>query len=288
MLHKTSKEDSSTLMAESYVLTDKSQGDVQYNCMITSMSAQAAEEKITALRGAILHKHFKFATLYISEAWEYELLCTNLTTTYPNLARDIERGFDAGVSAISCTFTSANNESVNKFAIYFHKIIKVEFRKGQYLGPFSRKQVEEVLGPFQSSPLSIIPKPHKPGKFRIVQNLSHPHSPLPSSAICLVNSAINSVLFPCTWGMFKSVYLLISRLSSGSQVTICDVREVYCTILIRPEQWPGIIVRFRDPNSFTINTMDCFGLGSGCRCYSIIGNTKTQIFRARGMGPILK
>ena len=49
-----------------------------------------------------------------------------------------------------------------------------EFEKGRYSGPFSRAEVENRFGPFQISPLSMVPRAGKPGKFRLAQNLSFP------------------------------------------------------------------------------------------------------------------
>ena len=36
-----------------------------------------------------------------------------------------------------------------------------EFKRGRYIGPCTCQEVESLIGPFQSSPLSLIPKPSK-------------------------------------------------------------------------------------------------------------------------------
>lgn len=64
-----------------------------------------------------------------------------------------------------------------------------------------------------------------------------------NSSAWSINSTIDSASFPCMWGMFHSIFLLISRLPLGSQAAIWDVKEAYYTIPIKPEQWPGMVVR---------------------------------------------
>ena len=41
----------------------------------------------------------------------------------------------------------------------------------------------------------------------MIQNLSSPHSPLDS--ITSINSLIDSALYPCMWGTFSTICLLI-------------------------------------------------------------------------------
>ena len=99
-----------------------------------------------------------------------------------------------------------------------HNIIHKEIAKGRYIGPYSLLIIEAVIGPYQSSPLSIIPKPGKPGKFRLVQNFSFPANPSPSNPSPSINSYIDATDFPASWGKFSIVYLLISRLPPGSEL----------------------------------------------------------------------
>ncbi|SRR6266702_1578576 len=68
------------------------------------------------------------------------------------------------------------------------------FATGQYIGPFMREQVEANLGPFQTSPLSLVPKTSKPGKFQAVHNFSHLHNPLPEATS--INLQIDGDNFP--------------------------------------------------------------------------------------------
>ncbi|CAA7258927.1 unnamed protein product [Cyclocybe aegerita] len=125
---------------------------------------------------------------------------------------------------IKRTFAPANKSSIDTFSEEYNHNVQIEFERGRYIGPASCAEVEALLGPFQTSPLSVIPKPAKPGKFRLIQNLSYP---LKAIDITSINSGINSNQFPCTWGTFSVICLLISRLPPGSQAAVRDVKEAY-------------------------------------------------------------
>ena len=59
---------------------------------------------------------------------------------------------------ITTTQAPPNKESIVEFTDGFNKIVHNEMQKGCYIGPISGKDVEALIGPFQSSPFSIIPK----------------------------------------------------------------------------------------------------------------------------------
>ena len=82
----------------------------------------------------------------------------------------------------------------------------------------SSQQMEELLGPFQTSPLAIVPKLQKPGKFRIIQNFSSPYTN--NEGLRAINADIVSSDFPCTWGTFETICNIILHLPSGSQAAV--------------------------------------------------------------------
>ena len=170
-------------------------------------NAQAAEKMIMEPRTALEQRRLRAKTPYKPETWRSQLAQAGLADRYPFLADQLECGFTASVRPITTTFTPPNKSSIQSHISEFKLCIQTEFEKGRYIGPFTATEIEAVIGPFQSSPLSIIPKPGKPGKFRLIQNLSFPH--VPRNHISSINSSIDSDLFPCTWGTFPAVSLLI-------------------------------------------------------------------------------
>lgn len=157
---------------------------------------------------------------------------------------------------------------------------------GRYLGPLSKAKVETLIGPFQTAPLSIILKPGKPGKFRLIQNLSHSSSFL-THPIASINSFIDSNIYPCTYGTFSTICLLIWRLPPSSQGATQDVTEAYRTIPLHPSQYPGLVVH-TSKSSFAIDTSFCFGCLSAAGSYRGLADVGADIFCSEGITPLLK
>jgi hypothetical protein len=164
-------------------------------------------------------------------------------------------------------------------------MVNDELQKGCYIGPFSREDLEAQIGHFQTSPIKIEPKPGQINKYRIIQNLSHPHhnSPVPS-----VNESIDAALYLCTWGTFSTICTLIASLPPGTEAAVRDVAEAYRTIPIKPKQWPGLVVRLSEDDKFAVDTCCCFGLSSSAGIHGIIGGAGSDIMRAKGIGPVAK
>ncbi|KAF5384798.1 hypothetical protein D9615_000946 [Tricholomella constricta] len=237
---------------------------------VTSTSAPDVGERLMELKRALEHRSCNALCPYDADAWERLLHVHNLFEKYPHLPQGFRTGFNAGIPPISVTNTPDNGPSINIYPHAYLDIIEKEFRSGRYVGPVSRDEVEAIIGPFQSSPLSLVPKPGKPDKFRAV------------------NYHIDSDLFPCTWGTFPTVCTTIWHLPSDSQASIRDVAEAYRSIPIEPSQWPGLVVKLRDGDSFAINTNDNFGLASAGGVYGLVSDAGADIFRAEGIGPISK
>ena len=181
---------------------------------------------------------------------------SRLLAKYPNLPWYIQHGANAGIPKIVQTYIPPNDPSTHSLPTAFEEIITREFNKRRYAGPFSRTEVEEKIGPFQTSPLSMVPKAGKPGKFRLIQNLSFPRN---NPAIHSINHALDSDAFPCTWGTFSTICTLLNNLPPGSQGACQDVAEAYRIIPLAPDQWPGMVVRLSGPDAFAINKCNSFG-----------------------------
>jgi hypothetical protein len=248
-------------------------------------NAPAVATKLMVHKTALEARRSKALTPYLASAWLRLLREANLDHKYPDLAHCIEFGFDAGIRVITSTFVPANSSTIEKFPSEFSAIIEKEYARGRHIGPLSQKQVEELIGPFQSSPLSLVPKEGKT-TLRMVQNLSYPSKPIQGHHS--INSTIDSDMFPCAWGTFATICLLITRLPPGSQAAIRDVAEAHRTIPILPSQWPGLVVRLPGPDSFNIDTCDCFGLRSATGIHGKVGDAGAELMRARGIGPVSK
>ena len=267
------------------VSTGSSLGDVSQPPTPTITDAPAVAKQITVPNVALADRKIKAITSYKAEAWHKELAKHGLEGRYPSLVEEIIHGFHLGIPTISQTYTPRNNMSINLYHNAYVENVDKEFQAGRYLGPYSRNEVEGFIGPFQSSPLSLCPKPDKPSKFRAVHDFSFPHNPTKPPSI---NSNINADDYPCTWGTFEAISLVISRLPPGSQASVRDVAAAYRTIPAHQTQWPGLVVRLKGEDSYAINTHNNFGLTSAGGVYGHLADAGADIFRANGIGPLSK
>ena len=283
---KASRECWSQQMASRSASTGRSPGAAVRSVTQIDTDAQGAENPTTGLKDALEHRGRNPLTPYDRRVWAEQLARLGLEGRYPHLIQGLTEGFDVGVPQIQRTYAPPNHASVKSLADVYSKIIDSEFTAGRYIGPFSRNQLERALGPFQSSPLSLVPKTTSPGTYRAVHNFSHPH--VPSSDVTSINSHINCDDFPCTWGTFSTVALLIARLPPGSQASIRDVAEAYRTIPVKPNQWPGLVIRLQADDQFAVNVCNNFGLTSAGGVYGTLADAGADIFRGHGMGPLAK
>ena len=212
------------------------------------------------------------------------LLCDSLLLQrYPTILSSFSLGFILGVPSLTQTFTPPNHSSLKLLASDFASIVHKEFALSRYIGPFNKATLLSLIGPFQSSPLSLVPKPNSV-KYRLIQNLSFPlhASPVPS-----INSFIDSQDFPCTFGTFFNVCFIINNLPPGSQASTRDVADAYRTIPLHPSQWPGLVVQL-ETDSFAINTQNSFGLASVGGVWGQVADMLADIFRSQGIGPLTK
>ena len=238
------------------------------------------------LRNAVAHRRRHPLTPLVANRWLEELETTKLLVKYYQIPLFIRKGALAGIPKIAKTFTPMNKHSTESLAHIFHDIIQTEFDKGRYLGPFSREDLENEIGAFQSSPLSLVPKSRKPGKYRLIQNLSFPHNNTPTPSI---NSSLNSDEFPCTWGTFQTISTLIRSLPPGSQAAVRDIAEAYRIIPLHESQWAGIVVRIaNEPTQFALNTSNSFGCATAGGLFGLFGDALADLLRAKGIGPVLK
>ena len=286
LLEKTSKGDWLQRTASRFASTGRSQEAVRPQAIQTDTYAQVVGWPTTELKDVLEQRRHNPLTPYNKGAWAEQLVNLGLQEKYPHLIQGIAKGFDLGIPTISCTYTPPNHNSVNSLVSVYSNIIENEFAAGQYIGPFSHAQLELVLGPFQTSPLSLVVKTSKPGKYRAVHNFSHPHEP--SAEVTSINSRIDSNSFLCTWGTFTTMALIIVRLPPGSQALVCNVAEAYRTIPALPTQWPGLVIRLQANNQFAVNLCNNFGLALAGGVYGMVADAGADIFQGQGIGPLAK
>jgi hypothetical protein len=162
---------SSTAMGTSFAQTGNVPRGVPAQDTVTNVLDAATE--LMAPNNAHWHS-LEIPTPLCHDGWSQLLVKHNLLVKYPNIPKYIQHGANAGIPRITKTYIPPNCPSINVHLFAFKEIVTREFDKGRYAGPFTRSEVEQRIGPFQTSPLSMVPKAGKPNKFRLIQNLSFP------------------------------------------------------------------------------------------------------------------
>ena len=163
-------------------------------------------------------------------------------------------------------------------------IIHKEFAKQRYIGPLTVSKTQHIVGPFQSFPLSLIPKPGHPGKYHMIQDLSHPRG---SSSTQSINARVFPDDFTAPYSTFPIVAALLFLFPPGSQGAVQDVAEAYHTIPVHPSQWHELVVRLSESH-FAIDTMLCFGFTLSAGIYGNVAGAGVDIMCFVGIGPILR
>jgi hypothetical protein len=102
-------------------------------------------------------------TPYNANAWERRLRDAGISQLYPELVSGLRFGFHASIPIILQSF-SPSNAALLENDPQFISISNSEFAKHCWIGPFLNKDIKSTIGPFQSSPCSLVPKPRKPEK----------------------------------------------------------------------------------------------------------------------------
>ena len=143
----------------------------------------------------------------MAEEWRITLEDAGILGKYLKIPTFLTHGADAGIGRLFSMFMPPNHPSIVLNQSIFTEIVNTEFKKGHYWRPYLKKELENIIGLFQTSPLSLIPKPGKPGKFCLIQNLSLPCNMI--NNICSINASIKTDLYPYTWGTFTTVASMV-------------------------------------------------------------------------------
>ena len=133
------------------------------NDMTTCTHVPDVELAHMAPADALMLRKRQPRTPYKAEAWQQALQQTGLLPRSPTIPAGLREGFIVGYPTISRVQSPPNSTTVSLYAAEFDAIINKEISKGRYIGPLSFSDITNLIGPFQTSPLSMIPKPGRPG-----------------------------------------------------------------------------------------------------------------------------
>lgn len=165
---------------------------------------------------------------------------------------------------------------------FISSYIAGEQEAGRYSRSFEPAELEAIIGPFRTSPLGLVPKPHT-DTFRMIQDMSFPRD---SSTMLSINAGICSDDFPTTWGTFDSTSALILTLPEGCRAATFDISAAYRITPIRPWQQSVLCVYWK--GRVYVDRALMFGLSSSAGVFGSVADMLVAIYERAGFGPIRK
>lgn len=149
-------------------------------------------------------------TPYVPSAFLDFIKKFNLSSSYPFLVEKISHGFRLGdLAPMLSSFTPQNHPSAFIHSDIISQYLEEEKSKGRMAGPFSRLEMESIVGgPFRSSPIQVVEKFDADGKLvkaRMAINLS-----FKDSSGVSVNDMIDSDDTPTRWGTAEEMEAIVS------------------------------------------------------------------------------
>jgi hypothetical protein len=120
---------------------------------------------------------------------------------------------------------------------------------------------EEVGVAWHVSRFGVIPKPHKPNKWRLIVDLSYP--PLHS-----VNDGIDPELCSLKYTRVEEVANAVMQLGRGAELAKADVKAAYRIVPVHPQDRYLLAMRWQ--GSMYIDTALPFGLRSVPKLFNAV------------------
>ena len=154
----------------------------------------------------------------------------------------------------------------------------------EYLG--QERQAGRVLGPVEEaarcsvhlSHFGVIPKPHQPGKWRLIVDLSHPHG---SS----INDGVDSALCSLSYASVDDAVELALEAGRGALLAKLDVQSAYRNVPVHPEDQPLLGMEWR--GDVFVDAALPFGLRSAPKIFNAVADALEWIVGRQVPGKVI-
>ncbi|PPQ83419.1 hypothetical protein CVT24_005588 [Panaeolus cyanescens] len=222
-------------------------------------------------------------TCLIADAWELALNNAGKLDEFKDVPNGIRNGFDLGTSSAipSSTYIPPNHSSATSHPDAVLSNIHNELANRRYTGPFSPDRLENLIGPFRTSPLGVVPK-NGSNQFRLVQNFSYPYDdPLTPS----VNGTIDTSNLFCDWGTFQRAADIVRNAPPNTLAATLDVDAAFRRCPILPSQQPNFVVSWM--GSCYIDHCAPFGARSSGFIFGRLADAFTAILKFNKIDPVI-
>ena len=166
-------------------------------------------------------------------------------------------GFD--YSSHKCHASSSNHLSVLDNPDVVKKYIEDECVAGRILGP-----VHSLLYPsVHTCPFGVIPKPDKPGKWRLILDLSYPEG-------ASVNTGIKKETSSLSYVSLDHIVKKVLELGVGSLLTQIDIKTTFRLISVHPQDQHLLGMKWQ--GALHIDCVLPFGLRSAPKIFNLVAD----------------
>ena len=190
------------------------------------------------------------------------------------LSRGFRIGFD--YACHSCRSAKKNMASAIQHPEPVGEYLSRELQVGRILGPISGA----IGGVVHISRFGVIPKPHQPGKWRIITDLSAPKG-------ASVNDGIDPALCSLLYASLDDGVAHISRIGAGTLLEKFDLESAYRLIPVYPEDrlllgvaWEGN--RYVD-GSLPFGLRSCAQAVHSCHRRASVDNASIRYYRGAAL-----
>lgn len=205
-------------------------------------------------------------------AWEQALKLHPDQSFVHYILSGIKYGFHIGADRASLSLKPAtgNLPSVHQHPQLVQKHITEEVSAHRLLGPLP----DHLVAHCHASPIGLIPKPHQPGKWRLIVDLSSPrgNSVNDGIAVSACHMHYSSVLDAAT---------MIRELGPGTLLAKMDLHQAYRNIPVHADDHPLQAIRWGQHTY--VDTALPFGLRSVPKRFSAVADTLAWVMSANGV-----
>ena len=124
------------------------------------------------------------------------------------------------------------------------------------------------------SPFGVIPKPHQPGKWRLIVNLSAPEG-------ASVNDGVSSALAGLQYARLEDAARLALQLEDGAVLAKLDLKAAYRMVPVHPADRPLLAVQWK--GQVWLDAALPFGLRSAPKIFSAVADALLWVMREKGV-----
>lgn len=214
-------------------------------------------------------------TPLVADEWQRQLMGHPDQEFTGYLLRGITEGFRIGFNYCDCKCKSAkrNMQSAIDNPQVVREYLALENGMGRIVGPIEPGIPGVIINRF-----GVIPKPHQPGKWRLIVDLSHPKG-------ASVNDGIEPELCTLTYASIDNATSVILQRGQGTLLAKLDLESAYRIMPVHPHDRHLLGMQF--DGKLYVDAALPFGLRSAPKLFTALADGLLWIMSRHGIKAVL-